>query len=79
MTDPASGIETGSGKEMPMREIVLRVPRERAEEAESLILVGLSDTEGPSEFNYYLEEPEGLTESVFHLFVPEADAAVVLS
>ena len=62
-----------------MREIVLRVPRERAEEAESLILVGLSDTEGPSEFNYYLEEPEGLTESVFHLFAPEPEAALVLS
>ncbi|NLH20474.1 MAG: methyltransferase domain-containing protein, partial [Thermotogaceae bacterium] len=62
-----------------MREIVLRVPRERAEEAESLILVGLSDTEGPPKFNYYLEEPDGLTESVFHLFAPEPEAALVLS
>ncbi len=79
MTGIAFGYGSGPGEGKSMREITIRVPRVREEEAESSILIHRHDTEDRPVFDYYLEQPEGQEESVFHLFTSESDTAALLS
>lgn len=79
MTGRVLGSGSNQQRGAPMREIILRFPREKEDEAESMILIHRLDTGNRSRFDYYLEGPEGGNESALHLFAPESEMTALLS